>query len=194
MLFLAGCSVPSSTLYIANFTFANNSFVSASFLISLNDGLSSIVNFTVLPSTVYFSCVPSSFINVRLPSFPSTLNVISFTFAYPSGDFTSFNVYVWSTFLSAIYWYNPSIVTVPSAPVSYVPISSVPLYNLNFAPAKYSTCEFANDVSAFAINSSSLNVLSDTFFTFINCKLYVGIFSFSIVRFIVGIPFSSVID
>ena len=41
---------PLSTLYIANFTFGIVLCVSASFFISLNDGLSSIVSFIVFPS------------------------------------------------------------------------------------------------------------------------------------------------
>ena len=193
MLFVAGISVPSSTLYIANFTFAKTVCVSASFFISLNDGLSSIVNFIVFPSAVYFSSVPSGVVNVSVPSTFSTLNVMSFTFAYPSGANTSLNVYVWSMSFSVSYWYNPDIVTVPSLSVVYSPISSVPLYSLNFAPAKYSTSVSARAVSACAISSSSLIVLSVVFFTFIICKSYVGIFSFSISMLIVGIPSSSVV-
>ena len=94
---------------------------------------------------------------------------------------------------SVSYWYSPSIVTFPVSSVIYSPTSSVPLYNLNFAPAKYSTSVSASAVSAFAINSSSLTVLSVVFFTFISCKSYVGIFSFSNVILIVGILSSSVV-
>ena len=71
--------------------------------------------------------------------------------------------------------------------------SSVPLYSLNFAPAKYSTSVPASAVSAFAISSSSLTVLSVVFFTLINCILYVGIFSFSNTILIVGILSSSIV-
>ena len=119
---------------------------------------------------------------------------MSFTFAYPTGANTSFNVYTASSGFPSTYWYNPGIVTVPVLSVVYSPISSVPLYNLNFAPSRYSTSVFASDVSAFAINSSSLTVLSVVFFTFIICKLYVGIFSSSNVIFIVGIPSVSVVS
>ena len=95
--------------------------------------------------------------------------------------------------MSDLYWYNPSIVIKPFSFVVYFPISSVPLYNLNVAPCKYSTSVFAKDVSACAISSSSLIVLSVVFFTFIICKLYVGIFSSSNVMFIVGISSSTIV-
>ena len=116
MLFLAGIA-PSSTLYIANLIFANLSPVSASFLINLNDGLSSIVNFIVEPSTVYFSSFPSVLTNFNSPVEPSTLNVISFTFAYPSGASVSFNMYVASSSFPSIYWYSPLIVIFPFSSV-----------------------------------------------------------------------------
>jgi len=95
-------------LYIANFVFGNTSPVSPSFFISLNDGLSSTVNFIVFPSTVNLDeslSSPSSFIsfNFNVPSTISALNLVSFTFAYPAGANTSFNVYVWSILLSASY-------------------------------------------------------------------------------------------
>ena len=182
-----------STLYIANLTPANVAPVSASFLINLNDGLSSIVNFTVFPSTVYFSSIPSMFNKLKVLSLFSTLNLISFTFAYPSGANTSFNVYVASSSFPSMYWYKLSIVTVPFPSVIYSPISSSFLYNLNFAPDKYVTSVSANAVSAFAFSSSSLTVASVVFFTFIICKLYVGIFSSSMFNVIVGILSSSVV-
>lgn len=118
---------------------------------------------------------------------------MSFTFAYPSGANISFNVYVWSISFSFSYWYSPSIVSFPVLSVMYSPTSSIPLYNLNFAPSKYVTSVFANAVSAFAISLSSFTALSVVFFIFVISKSYVGIFSSSNVIFSVGILSSSVI-
>ena len=136
-------------------------------------------------------------ISFKLPSVPSTLNVISFTFAYPSGANTSFNVYVASSSFPSIYWYRLSIVTVPVPSVVYAPISFVPLYSLNFAPSRYVTSALEESVPssipACAVASSSLTVVSVVFFTFIICKLYVGIFSSSKFSVIVGILSSSVV-
>ena len=89
---------------------------------------------------------------------------------------------------SVSYWYSPVIITFPSLPVVYSPISSVPLYSLNFAPSRYSTSVFESVTS-----SLSLTWLSIVFFIFIICKSYVGIFSSSNVMFIVGILSSSVV-
>ena len=136
MLFVAGFVVSSSMLYIANFTFASVSCVSASFLISLNDGLSSITSFTIFPATVYGSLSPFVFTNFSSPVVPSTLNVMSFAFEYPSGAKTSFSEYIASSSFPSIYWYNPVIVIFPFASVVYSPSSFSPLYNLNFAPAR----------------------------------------------------------
>ena len=133
------------------------------------------------------------FIKFKVFSLFSTLNVISFTFAYPSGANTSFNVYVASSSFPSIYWYKLSIVTVPSFPVIYSPISSSFLYNLNFAPDKYVTSGVVVSVPSSASSWSSVNVVSVVFFTFIICKLYVGIFSSSMFSVIVGILSSSVV-
>ena len=181
-------------MYIANFILAKVFPVSASFFINLNEGLSSIVSFTVFSSTVYFSSVPSSLINFKLPSVPSTLNVMSFTFTYPSGANTSFNVYVASSTFPSIYWYKSSIVTVPVSSVIYSPISFVPLYSLNLAPAKYVSSGVSCGISSFTSSSFSVNVVSNVFFTFIICKLYLGVFSSSKFIVTVGIlSFSSVL-
>ena len=75
----------------------------------------------------------------------------------------------------------------------YFPNSSSPLNNLNVAFASGVTSVSATLVSALAINSSSLTVLSVVFCILNNCKLYVGIFSSSNVMFIVGMLSSSVV-
>ena len=175
-----------STLYIANFTPSIAWFVSPSFFINLNDGLSSTISFIVVPSTVYFFEVwPSvnSSSNFNVPSVSSTLNVISFTFAYPSGANTSFNTYFPSScsLYCSAYWYSPSIINFPAVSVVYSPISFPFLYNLNFAPDKY------------VVSSVPSWVVSVTLFTFASSILYVGIFVFSIFKLAVGISFSSCI-
>ena len=79
----------------------------------------------------------------------------------------------------------------PCPSVVYFPNSSSPLNNLNVAFASGVTSVPAKSVSALAINSSSLTVLSVVFFILNNCKLYVGIFSSSNVKLTTGISFSS---
>jgi len=90
----------------------------------------------VFPSTVYGSLSPFVFTNFSSPVVPSTLNVISFAFEYPSGAITSFNEYIASSSFPSMYWYNPVIVIFPFVSVVYSPSSFSPLYNLNFAPDK----------------------------------------------------------
>ena len=93
---------------------------------------------------------------------------------------------------SSTYWYKPFIVNLPVLSVIYSPISSVPLYNLNFAPCKYSISAFDKSVWLSTFSCSSFNIVSVTFFIFVISKLYVGIFSFFSIIFIVGIPLSSI--
>ena len=84
-----------------------------------------------------------------------------------------------------MYWYNPGIVNFPLSSVMYAPSSLSPLYNLNFASFKY--------VVASCWVPLSPSVTDVTFFIFVISKSYVGIFSSSNSRFIVGILSSSVI-
>ena len=168
--------------------------VSASFFINLKDGLFSIINLIVFPSTVYGSLSPFVFINFNSPVASSTLNVISFDFVYPFGGKISFNVYTASSSFPSMYWYNPVIVIFPFVSVVYSPSSCVSLYNLNFAPDKYLVSELVNVCSAFAFISSSDIAVSITLCTFDISKLYVGIFSFCIFITAFGKLSSSVIS
>ena len=84
-----------------------------------------------------------------------------------------------------MYWYNPCIINFPFSSVIYVPSSFSPLYNLNFASFKY--------VVTSCWVPFSPSVIDITFFIFVISKSYVGIFSSSNSRFIVGILSSSVI-
>ena len=163
--------------------FGSSSPVSLSVFVNLNDGLSSNVIVILFASISVFATIPCVLLKLNVPSsFLVTWNSMSFIFEYPSGETVSFNIYVWSIFLASSYAYKFDIVTFPFSPISCV--SSI-------FPVSY----FANSFSSFI----SLNFAPDNrfsafpFSTFFIVKLYVGIGSFSISIFNVGISLSFVI-